>query len=128
MKFHHIGYLKLDLKNSLNEFKYLNYSKKGKFINDSKLRVKIQFIKNNSNLIELVKPHKGNYGLFNLIKKKNYAYHFAYKVKSIKKTINSLKRKKFILVINPTPAKAFNNKKVAFLKMKNSFLIELIES
>ncbi len=128
MKFHHIGYLTLNLKNSFNEFKHLNYTKKGKFISDSKLRVKIQFIKNNSNLIELVNPYNDNYGLINLIKKKNYAYHFAYKVKSIEKDINLLKKKGFKLIVNPTPAKAFNNKKVAFLKMKNSFIIELIES
>lgn len=70
MKFHHIGYLTLSLKNSFSEFKYLNYSKKGKLISDSKLKVKIQFIKNNSNLIELVNPYNDNYGLFNLIKKK----------------------------------------------------------
>ena len=55
MKFHHIGYLTLNLKNSFNEFKYLNYSKKGKFINDSKLKAKIQFIKNNSNLKYILK-------------------------------------------------------------------------
>ena len=128
MKFHHIGYLTLNLKNSFNEFKHLNYSKKGKLINDSKLRVKIQFIKNSSNLIELVNPYRVNYGLFNLIKKKNYAYHFAYKVKSIEKSIKILKKYRFKLIVNPTPAKAFNNKKVAFLKMKNSFIIELIES
>ena len=128
MKFHHIGYLTLNLKNSFNEFKHLNYSKKGKLINVSKLRVKIQFIKNSSNLIELVNPYRDNYGLFNLIKKKNYAYHFAYKVKSIEKSIKILKKYRFKLIVNPTPAKAFNNKKVAFLKMKNSFIIELIES
>ena len=128
MKFHHIGYLTLNLKNSFNEFKHLNYSKKGKLINDSKLRVKIQFIKNSSSLIELVNPYRDNYGLFNLIKKKNYAYHFAYKVKSIEKSIKILKKYRFKLIVNPTPAKAFNNKKVAFLKMKNSFIIELIES
>ena len=128
MKFHHIGYLTLNLKNSFNEFKHLNYSKKGKLINDSKLRVKIQFIKNSSNLIELVNPYRDNYGLFNLIKKKNYAYHFAYKVKSIEKSIKILKKYRFKIIVNPTPAKAFNNKKVAFLKMKNSFIIELIES
>ena len=76
MKFHHIGYLTLNLKNSFNEFKHLNYSKKGKLISDSKLRVKIQFIKNNSNLVELVNPYKDNYSLFNFIKKKKLCLPF----------------------------------------------------
>ena len=66
---------------------------------------------------------------FNLriLKKKNYAYHLAYKVDNLEKTIFKLK-KKFKLIINPTPAKAFNNKKVAFFTISDGFVIELIQS
>jgi len=128
MKFHHIGYLTNNFENSIKEFLKINYKKKGKIINDKKLQVKVQFIHNSNNIIELVKPYKKNYGLLKIIKKKNFAYHFAYKVKNLIKTIHKLKINKFKLIVNPVPAKAFNNKKVAFLKMKNGFIIELIES
>ena len=127
MKFHHIGYLTNNIKVSTNEFKKLNYKKKNGLIKDDILKVQIQFIKNSNNLIELIKPNIKNYGLINLFKKKIYAYHFGYKVKDINKKVKFLKEK-FQLIVNPTPAKAFNNKKVAFLKMKNGFIIELIES
>ena len=80
-----------------------------------------------SKIIELVKPHKKNIGLLKLLKKKNYAYHFAYKVRNLEKTLFRLK-KNFKVIVNPVPAKAFNDKKVAFLKMKNDFIIELIQS
>jgi methylmalonyl-CoA/ethylmalonyl-CoA epimerase len=128
MKFHHIGYLTTNFKNSINDFKKINYKIKGRVINDKLLKVNIQFIQNTNNIIELVKPHKRNYGLNKIIKKKNYAYHFAYKVKKLSIEIKKIKKKKFKLIVNPIPAKAFNNKKVAFLKMKDDFIIELIES
>ena len=127
MKFHHIGYLVNNFNSAIKNFKKCNYKKKKSIIIDSNLKVKIQFLVNGNNLIELVKPHKNNIGLLSLLKKKNYAYHFAYKVKNLDKTLVRLK-KNFKIIVNPVPAKAFNGKKVAFLKMKNDFIIELIQS
>tara|TARA_B100000989_G_scaffold228718_1_gene175690 strand:- start:281 stop:664 length:384 start_codon:yes stop_codon:yes gene_type:complete len=127
MKFHHIGYLVNNFNSAIKNFKKCNYKKKKSIIIDNNLKVKIQFLVNGNNLIELVKPHKNNIGLLSLLKKKNYAYHFAYKVKNLDKTLVRLK-KNFKIIVNPVPAKAFNGKKVAFLKMKNDFIIELIQS
>ena len=127
MKFHHIGYLVNNFNSAINNFKKCNYKKKKSIIIDDNLKVKIQFLVNGNNLIELVKPHKNNIGLLSLLRKKNFAYHFAYKVKNLDKTLVRLK-KNFKIIVNPVPAKAFNNKKVAFLKMKNDFIIELIQT
>tara|TARA_B100001248_G_C26984276_1_gene276060 strand:+ start:94 stop:477 length:384 start_codon:yes stop_codon:yes gene_type:complete len=127
MKFHHIGYLVNNFNSAIRDFKKFNYKKKKSVITDNNLKVQIQFLVNGNNIIELVKPHKKNIGLLSLLKKKNYAYHFAYKVRNLDKTLVALK-KKFKIIVNPVPAKAFNNKKVAFLKMKNDFIIELIQS
>ena len=127
MKFHHIGYLVNNFNSAIKDFKKCNYKKKKSIIIDNNLKVKIQFLVNGNNIIELVKPHKNNIGLLSLLKKKNYAYHFAYKVKNLDKTLVRLK-KNFKIIVNPVPAKAFNDKKVAFLKMKNDFIIELIQS
>ena len=128
MKFHHIGYLTNNFKKTLNEFKKFNYKKKSNVINDQILKVKVQFIQNKNSLIEIVKPHRNNYGLINILKSKNYAYHFAYRVKNINYILNVLKKKKLKIIVNPVPAKAFNNKKIAFLKMNDGFIIELIQS
>jgi len=112
---------------AINDFKKFNYKKKNTVITDKNLKVQIQFLINGNNIIELVKPYKRNFGLLNILKKKNYAYHFAYKVKNLEKTLIKLK-KNFKIIVYPVSAKAFNNKKVAFLKMKNDFIIELIQS
>ena len=127
MKFHHIGYLVNNFNSAINDFKKFNYKKKNTVITDKNLKVQIQFLINGNNIIELVKPFKKNYGLLSILRKKNYAYHFAYKVKSLEKTLIKLK-KNFKIIVYPVSAKAFNNKKVAFLKMKNDFIIELIQS
>ena len=127
MKFHHIGYLVNNFNSAIKDFKKFNYKKKKSIIKDNNLKVQIQFLENGNNIIELVKPNNKNIGLLSLLKKKNYAYHFAYKVKNLDKTLVMLK-KKFKIIVNPVPAKAFNNKKVAFLRMKNGFIIELIQS
>ena len=94
MKFHHIGYLTNNLNSSIKQFKKINYKKKGKQISDNVFNVKIQFIINKNNIVEIVMPYKNNYGLLKILKMKNYAYHFAYKVSDIHKSIKTLKKKK----------------------------------
>ena len=126
MIFHHIGFLTTNIRNSLSEFKMLNYKKEKKLFVDNIFNVKIQFIRSNKNIIELIKPNKSNKGLMKMLKDKNYAYHFAYKVKNIDNEIVKLE-KSFKLIVKPTRAIAFNNKKVSFLKTRSGFIIELIE-
>ena len=66
MKFHHIGYLVNNFNSAIKNFKKCNYKKKKSIIIDNNLKVKIQFLVNGNNLIELVKPHKNNIGLLSL--------------------------------------------------------------
>ncbi len=127
MRFHHIGYLTHNLNKTTNYFKKLKYKKFQSLIIDKNFKVKIQFLKNGNNTLELIKPDAINYGLTNILNQKIYAYHFAYKVKNLNKTISYL-QKNFKLIVNPTPAKAFNGKKVAFLTLPDGFIIELIQS
>ena len=76
MKFHHIGYLTNDLRISITDFKKLSYKKIKKPIIDSNFKVKIQFLKNKNNIIELIKPSPNNYGLINILKKKKLRVSF----------------------------------------------------
>ena len=92
MIFHHIGFLTTNIRNSLSEFKMLNYKKEKKLFVDNIFNVKIQFIRSNKNIIELIKPNKSNKGLMKMLKDKNYAYHFAYKVKNIDNEIIKLEK------------------------------------
>ena len=99
MKFHHIGYLVNNFNSAIKDFRKFNYKKKQSIITDSNLKVQIQFLVNGNNIIELVKPHKKNIGLLSLLKKKNYAYHFAYKVRNLDKILARLKKILRLLLI-----------------------------
>ena len=99
MKFHHIGYLVNNFNSAINDFKKFNYKKKNTVITDKNLKVQIQFLINGNNIIELVKPYKRNFGLLNILRKKNYAYHLAYKVKNLDKALIKLKKILRLLLI-----------------------------
>ena len=92
MRFHHIGYLTHNLDKTTNYFKKLKYKKLQNLIKNKNFKVKIQFLKNGNNTLELIKPDAINYGLTNILNQKIYAYHFAYKVKNLNKTISYLQK------------------------------------
>ena len=121
MNFHHIGYLTSNISKSLKNLKFK--LQKRKLIHDKNLLVKIQFISNKNNIVELVKPNKNNYPLLEYLENQNYAYHFAYRVNNLDKKLKELVSKKYKIIVNPVPAKAFNYKKVAFLKMKDNLYL-----
>ena len=54
-------------------------------------------------------------------------YHICYEVPDIEKTIDILKKRRFILTDGLKPAVAFDNRRVAFLLNRNTGLIELLE-
>jgi len=126
MKFHHIGYLTNDIHKTSQEFFFLNLKKK-KIIKDNKFKTDICFLEGKNVVIELVKPHKKNYGLVNLKKEGKIAYHIGCKSNNFNNDFRRLS-KKFKIIVNPTKAIAFKNKRVAFLKKKDGYIIEIIEN
>jgi methylmalonyl-CoA/ethylmalonyl-CoA epimerase len=54
-------------------------------------------------------------------------YHQAYEVDSIDPALKSLSAQHAVVVSRPKPAIAFGGRKVAFLMLPNSLLVELIE-
>jgi len=126
MKMHHIGYLTDNIHKSSKDFYYLNLRKR-KIIRDNKFKIDICFLDGKNISIELIKPHKNNYGLKKLQKKGSIAYHIGFKSNNFFKDFKKLS-KKFKNIIRPTKAIAFNNKRVAFFKKKDGYIIEIIEN
>ena len=122
---HHIGYLTDNIKKSSKDFSYLNL-KRRKIIKDNKFKIDICFLHGKNLIIELIKPHKNNYGLKKFKKKGSIAYHIGFKSNNFFKDYKKLS-KKFKTIIRPTKAIAFNNKRVAFFKKKDGYIIEIIE-
>ena len=126
MKIHHIGYLTENIHKTSKDFFFLNL-KKNKIIKDKKFKIDICFLEGKNLIIELIKPHKNNYGLINLRKKGNIAYHVGCKSNNFNNDFKKLS-KKFKTIVRPTQSIAFKNKRVAFLRKKDGYIIEIIEN
>ena len=126
MKIHHIGYLTSNIHKTSKEFSFLNLRKR-RIIKDKKFKTDICFLDGKNLSIELIRPHKNNYGLIKLRKKGYIAYHIGFKSNNFFTDYKKLS-KKFQTIIRPTKAIAFKNKRVAFLKKKDGYIIEIIEN
>ncbi len=130
LKLHHYGFATKSINKSLEEFCELGYKSTSELVRDNIQGVDLLFIKNdNDHLIELVAPIEGIEGPVSRILKKSGStlYHICYEVDDLGLTIRSLIEKKFILLMNPTPAIAFNNREICFLYNAHLGLIELLQ-
>ena len=130
MEFNHIGIFVNKLENGREELNNLFKIKKWqKPIIDNIQGVKVQFGYDASGICyELVAPYSNINPVDNVLNQgKNILNHVAYKVDNIDEAIKRLQKLNNILITGPVEAKAFDNKKIAFLFTKLRFIIELIE-
>ena len=128
MQVDHIGYVVKSIEKSVMEFEKLGYAKNSDFFIDENRNVKIQFIKNNETVVELIEPMNENADAYAYYKKiNNGPYHICYKVKDIDNSIKQFVRDGYLLVKEKEKAIAFDNKCVAFLFKNAVGLIELVE-
>lgn len=131
MKLHHYGFATKSIEKSLKEFQKLGYSATTEKITDLIQGVELLFINNGyDHLIELVAPIDGQEeSPVTKILQKNGAslYHICYKVNDIEQSIIDLKQQRFVVVLPPTPAIAFANRRISFLYNTHIGLIEILE-
>jgi methylmalonyl-CoA/ethylmalonyl-CoA epimerase len=128
MKLHHIGYAVKSIEKSLSAFQILGFEKEGNVTHDRKRNVKIQFIRNDNIIFELVEPINTNSPVSKLLNKNgSIPYHFCLISNNIDSTIKKLRREGFVLLNKKETAPAINNRNVVFLFHKEIGLIELLE-
>lgn len=128
MKIHHIGYAVRDISISAAEFQKLGYRKCSEVTEDVERNVRIQFMKKDGYMIELVAPLNDKSHLCSILKKAGSSpYHFCYMVENIDSEIDNLLSNGYILVEKPCMAPAVGNGKVAFLYHKDIGILELLE-
>lgn len=128
MEFHHIGVATSNINKSSDIFKQLGFIA-DKVIFDEIQNVNICFLRKPGHPdIELVEPVNEKSPVWNILDKVGTSpYHFCYYTNDIVNEIQNLKKSKFILVVNPVQATAFNNSKICFCYNKDFGLIELVE-
>lgn len=128
MEFHHIGIATKDIEKSSHVYSLFGY-KVGNKIFDPIQKVELCFLeKVGFPIIELVSPVEESSPVNNMLNKNGtIPYHTCYVVDDLVAEILKLKKEKFIVVVSPVKAIAFDNKRVCFLYHKMSGLIELLE-
>ena len=126
--YHHTGVATKDIEITSAFYKNIG-SSQSHIVIDEIQNVRICFLsKKNSPLVELVEPINDRSPVNEILKKNgNIPYHFCYEVDGLTEAILEMKKSGFIKIINPVPAKAFNNRLICFLYNKDVGLIELLE-
>ena len=128
MEFHHIGVATVSIKKSIEIFEKLGFLAH-EVIFDEIQNVNICFLEKIGHpVIELIEPVNEKSPVHNILSKVGTTpYHFCYYTTDIFQEINDLQNNRFLLVVKPVEAVAFNNKKVCFCYNKDFGLIELVE-
>jgi len=126
--FHHVGIAVKSIEKTAVLFMEAGYKMTSIFF-DPKQNVKISFLeKTGSPLLELVEPVDEKSPVRNILDKVGVsAYHFCYEVENLDDSITQLRQKKFLLLVKPLEAVAFNGRRICFLYNKETGLIELLE-
>lgn len=129
MKIHHYGMATKSIIKSVSAFLSLGYKATSEVIYDSIQGVNLLFLKNeNDHSIELVEPAVGDNPVSKILAKTGTSlYHICYEVEDIVAKIKELNSQRFVVVLEPTPAIAFENRKICFLYNPSVGLIELLE-
>lgn len=130
MHFHHIGYAVKDIKTTSAFYQDAGWTM-SPIQFDIIQGTDIAFLKKDGEpLIELVSSHKETSPVSKAIAKMGgvTVYHVCYIVEALDEAIMQLRKKRFVLLFNPVPAVAMDNKRICYMMHPDVGLIELVEA
>jgi methylmalonyl-CoA/ethylmalonyl-CoA epimerase len=129
MLFHHLGIATKDIEKTKQDYLNIGY-RESLSVFDPIQNVKLLFlVKDNSPLIELVSPIDEDSPVNQIIKKNGTTpYHICFEVDDLDQSLKELKKQRYIEIVKPVPAVAFNNRLVCFLYKPSMGLVELLSS
>lgn len=128
LKFHHLGIATAELQGTAELYSKLGFQG-SEVIHDPLQKVQICFLsKSNHPLLELVAPADETSPVNAILQKTGTSlYHSCYEVADLDERIAAFRKERFLLVVKPVPAIAFENRRVCFLYHPQIGLIELLE-
>ena len=129
MRIHHYGLATNNLDQAMEAFRSLGYQVNEPVL-DPIQRVKVALAsREGEHPIELVCDDEGGGQVRGILSKSGSGlYHICYEVDQLEETIATLRAKGYLLLHKPTPATAFDKRRIAWLYNRNIGLIELLES
>lgn len=127
MKVHHIGYAVKNLEQSISVFEALGYTA-GEITADAGRQIRIAFLQNGSECVELVAPDGDETPVDGVLKSVGPTpYHICYEVPDMEAALAALQQSRWIVMKQPEPAPAIGGARVAFLYHRRVGMIELVE-
>jgi methylmalonyl-CoA/ethylmalonyl-CoA epimerase len=126
--FHHLGIACASLETDLNAFAALGYQTESEIFTDPTQGVRGVFLTGAGPRLELLEPIPGSRTLTRLLERGVKCYHHAYEVSAFEDTLERLRRARAQVVGPPTPAVAFDGRRIAFLVLPNTWIVELIDA
>lgn len=132
MEIHHIGLVVHNIREHYTKYfsSIFNEADLSKIYEDTKLGVNVALVNLNGRInLEFIEPTSPNSPVYNFLHKYGQSlHHLCFEVEDIEKECEILQKGAYIMTVPPTPADAFNGRKVAFLISKEAgYLIELLE-
>ena len=132
MVIHHIGLVVNNIDEHYQKYfkNALGFSEISETFCDETIGVFIAFINMNDKVIlELIQPIDDNSMVANFLQKHGQSlHHLCFEVEDINSKCEQLRNTNYLVTMPPTPAAAFNGRKVAFLMSKaENYFIELLE-
>lgn len=78
-------------------------------------------------VLELIAPLGEDSHVARLLKKGGGAYHVCYEVADLEKTLSDLRMRRCLIVQQPTPAVAYQGRRIAWVMLPTRQLMELVE-
>ena len=130
MRFHHIGVVVPNIKNSLNDIKqFITFKETSLPTLIGSQKVNVCFLNMDNGFLELIEPINDDSPVSNFASKGGGIHHICFEVKDIHLTISEMKDKGARVIVKPVLG--FKNRLISFifLNMKNTNcnLIELAE-
>lgn len=130
-RFHHVGYVVASILSTAPHFAAsLQAEWDGNIIHDAVQDVRVSFLRHSepgSPMIELIEPASENSPVASFLKKGGGLYHICYEVRSLQAALEYIRQTGGIIVRQPVPAIAFNNRRIAWVFTRERLLVEYLE-
>lgn len=127
MIFHHIGLACRDLEAGTAVQALFGYWPDGEIIEDLLQKVRLRFLVGGGPRLELLTPLSVDLPVAGVLARGTRLYHQGYMVPDLEAGITALRNRGFKLTCPPTPAVAFQMRRIAFLLAPTLDLFELVE-
>ncbi len=130
LSLHHVGYAVPEIPPVAQQYvdRY-GYRIVSPIIHDPAQTAKIQFLQlpGDSAYLELVAPDSPTSKLANAVRRGGKLHHLCYAVDCLEDTLPHLEANGMVLISQPTPALAFQGRRICWLMDEASLLVELVE-